>query len=144
MRVAIRPIVERSPRRAAGRSAGPLGQRHRDRPRLAVAHGRDLHLVAGTLLAELMRIKGEGDYNAIKTLVDKYAVHFDPALRDQVVSRYKQLDLPTYWAGINTVLTAQLDAKDSVTAGIWLRFSFRIWNTCVMNGTSPASVTIRI
>src|SRR5438128_11960296 len=55
----------------------------------------------GTLLAELMRIKAEGDYDAIKALIDKYAVHFDPAVRDQVVSRYKQLDLPTYWAGIN-------------------------------------------
>ena len=53
----------------------------------------------GTLLAELMRIKAEGDYNAIKTLVDKYGVRFDPALRDEVVARYKQLDLPTYAAG---------------------------------------------
>src|SRR6202011_5856161 len=33
----------------------------------------------GQLLAELMRIKAEGDYDAIKTLIDKYAVHFDPA-----------------------------------------------------------------
>jgi hypothetical protein len=48
-----------------------------------------------------MRIKAEGDYAAIKALVDRYGVHFDPAVRDQVVARYKQLDLPTYWAGIN-------------------------------------------
>ena len=41
------------------------------------------------LLAELMRIKAEGDYDAIKALIDKYGVHFDPALRDQVVMRYK-------------------------------------------------------
>jgi len=54
----------------------------------------------GLLLAELMRIKAEGDYDAIKALVDRYAVHFNPALRDQVVERYKKLDLPTYWAGI--------------------------------------------
>ena len=32
----------------------------------------------GQLLAELMRIKAEGDYAAIKALVDKYGVHFDP------------------------------------------------------------------
>src|SRR5205807_1199628 len=51
----------------------------------------------GMLLAELMRIKAEGDYAAIKTLVDKYGVHFDPALRDQIVARYKSLNLPTYW-----------------------------------------------
>ena len=70
----------------------------------------------GTLLAELMRIKAEGDYDAIKALIDKYAVHFDPAVRDQVVSRYKQLDLPTYWAGINVHLDAQLDANGNVTS----------------------------
>jgi dipeptidyl-peptidase III len=60
----------------------------------------------GMLLAELMRIKAEGDYAAIKVLVDKYGSHFDPKLRDQVVARYKTLNLPTYWAGINAKLTA--------------------------------------
>jgi dipeptidyl-peptidase-3 len=70
----------------------------------------------GLLLKELMRIKAEGDYAAIKALVDKYGVHFDPALRDQVVARYKALDLPTYWAGINPKLTADLDAQGNVTA----------------------------
>ena len=61
----------------------------------------------GMLLTELMRIKAEGDYDAIKALVDKYGVHFDPKLRDQVVQRYKALNIPTYWVGVN----AQLDAK---------------------------------
>jgi len=70
----------------------------------------------GMLLSELMRIKAEGDYNAIKVLVDKYGVAFDPALRDEVVARYKQLNLPVYWAGINPELTAQLDAKGAVTS----------------------------
>ena len=60
------------------------------------------------LLAEMMRIKAEGDYDAIKALVDKYGVHFDPKLRDQVVARYKKLNLPTYWAGINPLLTAKV------------------------------------
>ncbi len=61
----------------------------------------------GMLLRELMRIKAEGDYAAIKALVDKYAVHFDPALRDEVVARYQKLDLPTNWAGINADLMAR-------------------------------------
>ncbi len=63
----------------------------------------------GMLLAELMRIKAEGDYDAIKALVNKYGVHFDPALRDQVVSRYGKLDLPTYVVGINATLTGQIN-----------------------------------
>lgn len=70
----------------------------------------------GMLLAELMRIKGEGDYAAVKTLVDKYGVHFDPKLRDQVISRYKTLNLPTYWAGINTRLTRPPVAAKSAPA----------------------------
>src|SRR5262245_24249718 len=69
----------------------------------------------GMLLSELMRIKAEGDYAAIKSLVDKYGVHFDPALRDEVVGRYRQLNLPTYYAGINPELTAQFDGSGNVT-----------------------------
>jgi dipeptidyl-peptidase-3 len=70
----------------------------------------------GQLLAELMRIKAEGDYAAIKALVDRYAVHFDPKLRDQVVARFRKLNVPTYWAGINSDLTPKFDAAGRITA----------------------------
>jgi len=63
-----------------------------------------------------MRIKAEGDYDAIKALVDKYAVHFDPKLRDQVMARYAKLNVPTYWAGLNADLTPKFDAAGKVTA----------------------------
>lgn len=69
----------------------------------------------GTLLAELMRIKAEGDYDAIRELVSKYGVHFDPALRDQVVARYRKLNLPTYWAGINSGVTAKFGPSGEIT-----------------------------
>ncbi len=69
----------------------------------------------GQLLAELMRIKAEGDYDAIKALMNKYGVHFDPALRDEVVARYKALNIPTYWVGVNADLTAQFDSKGGVS-----------------------------
>jgi dipeptidyl-peptidase III len=52
----------------------------------------------GRLLAEVQRIKGEGDYAAAKELVETYGVHFDPELRDEVVRRVEQLDLPSYTA----------------------------------------------
>jgi dipeptidyl-peptidase III len=55
----------------------------------------------GMLLAELMRIKAEGDYDAAKDLITKYGIHFNTAWRDQVVARYKTLDIPNDWAGIN-------------------------------------------
>ena len=56
------------------------------------------------LLAELMRIKAEGDYDAAKALINKYGIHFNTAWRDQVVARYKTLDMPNYWVGINPEL----------------------------------------
>jgi hypothetical protein len=49
-------------------------------------------------------------------LIDKYGVHFDPAVRDQVVARFQKLDLPTYWAGINADLTADINSDGSITA----------------------------
>ena len=70
----------------------------------------------GMLLAELMRIKAEGDYGAIKALVDKYGVHFDPKLRDQVERRYHSLNLPAYWAGINPDLTARFGPDGRITS----------------------------
>jgi dipeptidyl-peptidase-3 len=75
----------------------------------------------GILLAELMRIKAEGDYAAIKLLIDKHAVHFDTALRDQVVSRYQKLGLPTYWAGINAQLSART-GKDGAVESVQLSY----------------------
>ncbi len=76
---------------------------------IAVRDYEKMRKGAGMLLAELMRIKAEGDYKAIKALVDKYGVHFDPKVRDQVVSRYAKLNIPTYWAGINPQLILRGD-----------------------------------
>jgi len=70
----------------------------------------------GMLLAELMRIKGEGDYSAIQALIDKYAVHFDPALRDEVLKRYEKLDVPAYWCGINPRLAATFGGNGAVAS----------------------------
>ena len=48
------------------------------------------------LLAEVQRIKAEGDYAAAHELLETYGVHFDPGLRDEVVRRVDLLDLPSY------------------------------------------------
>ncbi len=79
-----------------------------------VADYQKMRQGVGMLLAELMRIKAEGDYEAIKALVDKYGVHFDLALRDQVLARYRKLNLPTYFAGVNAHLTASLGKNGEV------------------------------
>lgn len=87
---------------------GAIRQFDRDgKTYVEVTDYQKMHAGVGELLAELMRIKAEGDYNAIKALVDKYGVHFDPKLRDQIMTRYKALNVPTYYAGINPLLTAK-------------------------------------
>ncbi|HWE48640.1 MAG TPA: hypothetical protein VG273_02560, partial [Bryobacteraceae bacterium] len=95
---------------------GAIAQVKRDgKTFLVVKDYKKMREGVGMLLAELMRIKAEGDYDAIKKLIDKYGVHFDPALRDEVIKRYETLNLPTYFAGINSDLTAQFDGSGKVT-----------------------------
>jgi dipeptidyl-peptidase-3 len=50
----------------------------------------------GRLLADVQRIKSEGDYDGARALIDTYGVHVDTALRDEVVRRVDALDLPSY------------------------------------------------
>ena len=59
----------------------------------------------GQLLAEVQRIKSAGDYAAAVQLVERHGVHFDPALRDEVVARVDALDLPSYTAIVMPRLT---------------------------------------
>ena len=61
----------------------------------------------GRLLAEVQRIKGEGDYEAARSLFETYGVHFDPALRDEVVARVDALNLPSYTAFVMPRLEAR-------------------------------------
>jgi dipeptidyl-peptidase-3 len=68
----------------------------------------------GMLLAELMRVKAEGDYDAATALITKYGIHFNTAWRDQVIARYKTLNLPTYWVGINPELELHKGADGKV------------------------------
>jgi dipeptidyl-peptidase-3 len=67
------------------------------------------------LLAEVQRIKSEGDYPAARRLFETYGVHFDPALRDEIVSRVDRLNLPSYTGFVMPRLQAVYDADGSVT-----------------------------
>jgi dipeptidyl-peptidase-3 len=99
----------------ADKVPGSIEQFTRDgKTYVRVADYQKMRQGVGMLLAELMRIKAEGDYDAIKALVDKYGVHFDPALRDEILARYQKLKLPTYFAGVNARLTAKLAKNGEV------------------------------
>jgi dipeptidyl-peptidase-3 len=60
-------------------------------------------------LAEVQRIKAEGDYAAAKQLFERYGVHFDPKLRDEVVARVDTLHLPSYTGFVMPKLEAVRD-----------------------------------
>jgi dipeptidyl-peptidase-3 len=68
----------------------------------------------GRLLSEVMRIKAEGDYDAARALVERYGVHFDPRLRDEVVARVERLNLPSYTGFVMPRLTAIRDDAGAI------------------------------
>lgn len=68
----------------------------------------------GRLLAEVQRIKAEGDYASARALVDTYGVHVDPTLRDEVVQRVDALHLPSYTAFVMPRLSARYDANGGI------------------------------
>jgi dipeptidyl-peptidase-3 len=70
---------------------------------------------AGKLLAEVQRIKSEGDYPAAKALFEKYGIRFDPKVRDEVVARVDKLNLPSYMGFVMPKLTAVTGADGSIT-----------------------------
>jgi dipeptidyl-peptidase-3 len=69
----------------------------------------------GTLLAEVQRIKAEGDYPAAKKLFEAHGVHFDPALRDEVVTRVDALNLPSYTGFVMPKLTPVKGANGEIS-----------------------------
>ncbi len=73
------------------------------------------HAGVGTLLAEVQRIKAEGDYPAARALFEAHGVHFDAKLRDEVVARVDALQLPSYTGFLMPKLEAQTDASGNVT-----------------------------
>ncbi len=69
----------------------------------------------GELLAEIQRIKSEGDFEAARLLVEKYAVNIDPELHSEILARYKKLNLAPYKGFINPKMTLEMDEEGEIT-----------------------------
>ena len=69
----------------------------------------------GRLLAEIQRIKSEGDYEGARKLVEDYGVKVDPALHKEILARYEKLHLSPYKGFINPVYRAVRDAVGNIT-----------------------------
>ena len=69
----------------------------------------------GKLLAEIQRIKSEGDFNAARNLVETYAVKVDPELHKEVLARYEKLHLAPYKGFVNPVYELVTDKDGNIT-----------------------------
>ena len=76
---------------------------------------KKLRTLFGKLLAEIQRIKSEGDFEAARNLIEDYAVKVDPELHREVLDRYKTLNLAPYKGFINPVYTAVTDGNGNIT-----------------------------
>ena len=65
-------------------------------------------------MAEIQRIKSEGDYEAARQLVERYAVKVDAQLHEEVLTRYKRLNLAPYKGFVNPVMTPVLDDNGNI------------------------------
>ena len=74
-----------------------------------------LRQYVGQLLAEIQRIKSEGDFAAAKNLVERYAVNVDAGLHEEMLSRYEALHLSPYKGFVNPVYTPITDAEGHIT-----------------------------
>lgn len=69
----------------------------------------------GELLAEIQRIKSTGDFAGAQAIVENYGVKIDPKLHQEILERYKKLDIAPYKGFINPVYTAVRDEQGNIT-----------------------------
>lgn len=99
----------------AGAEKNVIEKKTRDGKTYFVINDYDeLKKIFGMQLRELQRIKSEGDYEAGKALVEKYAVKVDPELHAEVLKRYESLDIAPYGGFINPKLIPVMEG-DKIT-----------------------------
>jgi dipeptidyl-peptidase-3 len=89
-------------------------ERHEGKTFVRINDYKALRALFARLLAEIQRIKSEGDYEAARQLVERYAVKVAPQLHQEVLERYKRLNLAPYKGFINPVLKPVLDAQGEI------------------------------
>jgi dipeptidyl-peptidase-3 len=99
-----------------GRNDRVVSFEKREGKTFVVIHDYDqLRALFGTLLAEVQRIKSEGDFEAGRQLVETYGVQIDPALHHEILERYKGLRLAPYKGFINPVMREVKNEQGEVT-----------------------------
>ena len=88
--------------------------KHEGKTYVRISDYAQLRTLFARLLAEIQRIKSEGDYEAARQLVEAYGVKVDAALHQEVLARYRKLNLAPYKGFVNPVLTPVYDDKDEI------------------------------
>lgn len=68
-----------------------------------------------TLLAEIQRIKSEGDFDGARSMVEQYAIHVDPVLHEEMLERYAKLGIAPYKGFLNPHMTLEQSADGTIT-----------------------------
>jgi dipeptidyl-peptidase-3 len=82
---------------------------------LVISDYPQLRRLIAELLAEIQRIKSEGDYDAARLMVETYAINVDADLHDEVLKRYERLNLAPYKGFINPMLLLKHNAEGEIT-----------------------------
>ena len=88
--------------------------KHNDKTYLRIHDYKTLRTLFAQLLAEIQRIKSEGDYNKARELVEKYAVKIDRELHEEILNRYQKLNIAPYKGFINPWLKPILNNNEIV------------------------------
>lgn len=89
--------------------------KHEEKTYVEVSDYELLREAFAKLLAEIQRIKSEGDFEAAKQLVERYAIHVEPKLHEELLARYKSLGIAPYKGFLNPKMEIVTDSKGNAT-----------------------------
>lgn len=89
--------------------------KHEEKTFVEVSDYEQLREAFAKLLAEIQRIKSEGDFEAAKQLVERYAIHVEPKLHEELLARYKSLGIAPYKGFLNPKMEIVADSDGNAT-----------------------------
>lgn len=89
--------------------------KHEEKTYVEVSDYEQLREAFAKLLAEIQRIKSEGDFDAAKLLVERYAIHVEPKLHEELLARYKSLGIAPYKGFLNPKMEVVSDGEGNAT-----------------------------
>lgn len=89
--------------------------KHEEKTYVEVSDYEQLREAFAKLLAEIQRIKSEGDFETAKLLVERYAIHVEPKLHEELLARYKSLGIAPYKGFLNPKMEIVADSEGNAT-----------------------------